>query len=849
MIPHLSKPRLIVLIALAAVILISLVLRVLPWFQMDFETLRLLGDPDVWYNYRQIEIMVSDFPRYAWFDPMTAYPVGKHLDWGPLFPLIASVLCLAAGATSRVALVSVSSWLPVLFGLLMIPVVFLIVRLIAGWKAGIIAAFFIAVVSGEYFYRTMAGVVDHHAAEIFFSTVFCLCYIYTIRKASEQETDFRNPASVLPLLIPAGLAGIALAAGLAVMPTVLIFALIAALYTLFQYIRDTFRGKRNDCLVLLNGVVALCAVAGLALVGIRSTVYSLTTYSPALIHACILLLCGTVLLWAFALAAREKPWVFIGLIIGTIIAAIVASLAIDASFLSSGLKVFSTFFGQSYAELPIEELKPWSLWGMWGTFNIGIILAAIGVVVLAYRFWRKGCPAHLFVLVWGGVVVLATIQHSRFEYYSAVPIVISAAFFLGYAFIFDEPGTAAKPGSTASSDHKGKKERKKRKDMPGAKSRGGILPNLEGTGTSLVLACVVIFCGASLLSDYSVATTAGNALIPQQWTGVLEWIEDETPDPGVPYLGPYPSEGWKYPPESYGVLSWWDYGHWITFVSGRIPVTNPFQDNVRSASAYFFAATEPAANRLADRLGARYIITDWKMVESKFPAMVIWYNSSLADTSYLQEFLVPAGGEGGNPTRVTLYKAPYYQTMVSRLHNFDGSMTGPDTVVYLEYDTPRTRSGIPAVTRYEVLDPVSARGMLARFEADPPDGKGALIANTGPDASADTVSALRHYRLVYEQAEEDGAGYNLSQSVKVFEYVQGAELEGEGVIEVILETNLGRTIVYRQESVDGTFILPYATRDNPYPVKTAGPYRLVDTGRTVEVTDQAVREGSAVGRE
>ena len=847
MIPNITKPRLVVLLALAGVIIISLVLRALPWFQMDFGTLELLGDPDVWYNYRQIEIMVSDFPRYAWFDPMTAYPFGKHLDWGPLFPLIASVLCLAAGAGSRVAILSVSSWLPVIFGLLMVPVVFVLVRLIAGWKAGIIAAFFIAVVSGEYFYRTMAGVVDHHAAEIFFSTVFCLCYIATIRKASEQETDFRNPASVLPLIIPAGLAGIALAAGLAVMPTVLLFAMIAAIYTLIQYTRDAFQGKRRDELVLLNGVVAACAIAGLALIGTQSPVYSLTTYSPALIHACILLFCGTILLWVFSLVARGKPWVFVGLVIGTVIAAIVAFLVIDASFLSEGVHAFSTFFGQSYGEVPIEELKPWSLLGMWGSFNIGIILAVIGLGLLAYRFWKEGCPAHLFVLVWGAVMVLATIQHSRFEYYIAVPIVISAAFFLGYAFIYDEAGKAATSGKLPSRDQKGKKERKKRKDAPGAKSRTGILSGLEGTGTSFVLACMVIFCGISLLSDYSVATTAGNNLIPQQWTGALAWMEDATPDPGVSYLGPYPSEGWEYPPGSYGVLSWWDYGHWITFVSGRIPVTNPFQDNVRLSSAYFFADSEPAANRLADRLGAEYIITDWKMVESKFPAMVVWYNSTLPDTYYLQEYLVPDGGGEGNQTRLMLYKTPYYQTMVNRLHNLDGSMSAPESVVYIEYDAPRTRSGIPAATLYEVLDPAAAREMLARFAMDPPAGKRALIANTGPSIPAETVSALRHYRLVYELALEEAAGYNLSQSVKVFEYVPGAQLKGEGVIEVTLETNLGRTFVYRQESENGIFILPYATRDNPYPVKTVGPYRLAGTGRTIEVTDQDVREGNTVG--
>lgn len=847
MIPNISKSRLIVLIALAAVIVISLALRALPWFQMDFGTLEVLGDPDVWYNYRQIEIMVSDFPRYEWFDPMTAYPVGKHLDWGPLFPMVASVLCILAGAGSRVAIMSASSWLPVLFGLLMVLVVFFLVRQIAGWKAGIIAAFFIAVVSGEYFYRTMAGVVDHHAAEIFFSTVFCLCYIYTLTRASEQVIDFRKPASLVPLLLPATLAGIALAAGLAVMPTVLLFAMIAAIYTLFQYIWDTFHGERNDSLLVLNGIVTACAVAGLSIVGVQSSGYSLTTYSPALMHACILLFGGTLLLWFFSLAAREKPWIFIGLVIGSVAAVIIAASAIDVSFLGSAMNAGMSFFGQSYWEFPIEELKPWSLQGMWGSFNIGIILALIGFVVIAHRFWKKECPAHLFILVWGVVVILATIQHSRFEYYSAVVIVISAAFFLGYAFIYDEPGKAAKSGKLPSHDSKGKKERKKRKDKPAPGLSPGIFSGLEGTGTSFVLACMVIFCGISLLSDYSVATTAGNTLIPQQWTGALDWMEGATPDPGVSYLGPYPSEGWEYPPASYGVISWWDYGHWITFVSRRIPVTNPFQDNVRSASAYFFAESEPAANKLADLLGAQYVITDWKMVESKFPAMVIWYNSSLADTYYLQEFLVPDDGGEGNQTRVMLYKTPYYQTMVSRLHNFDGSMTIPETIVYLEYDAPRARSGVPQATLYEILDPAAAREMLARFESDTPAGKRALIANTGPSIPAETVSALIHYRLVYEQALEEAAGYNLSHSVKVFEYVPGAQLKGEGVIEVTLETNLGRTFVYRQESENGIFILPYATRDNPYPVKTVGPYRLAGTGRTIEATDQDVREGNTVG--
>ena len=82
--------------------------------------------------------------------------------------------------------------------------------------------------------------------------------------------------------------------------------------------------------------------------------------------------------------------------------------------------------------------------------------------------------------------------------------------------------------------------------------------------------------------------------------------------------------------------------------------------------------------------------------------------------------------------------------------------------------------------------------------------------------------------------------------MKVFEYVRGARLEGEGRIEVTIQTNIGRTFVYRQESENGLFILPYPTKNSPYPVKTTGPYRLVSSGRTIEVSEQDVMEGATI---
>jgi dolichyl-diphosphooligosaccharide--protein glycosyltransferase len=117
------------------------------------------------------------------------------------------------------------------------------------------------------------------------------------------------------------------------------------------------------------------------------------------------------------------------------------------------------------------------------------------------------------------------------------------------------------------------------------------------------------------------------------------------------------------------------------------------------------------------------------------------------------------------------------------------------------------------------------------------------------DTPADTVDALQHYRIVYE---EDGNGELTAsghpRSVKVFEYVKGSRMKGEGFIEVTVQTNLGRTFVYRQESKNGEFILPYSTQENPNPVKTVGSYRILPSGRTIEVTEQDVREGTIIER-
>ena len=82
--------------------------------------------------------------------------------------------------------------------------------------------------------------------------------------------------------------------------------------------------------------------------------------------------------------------------------------------------------------------------------------------------------------------------------------------------------------------------------------------------------------------------------------------------------------------------------------------------------------------------------------------------------------------------------------------------------------------------------------------------------------------------------------------VKVFEYVKGAHIKGTGIIEIPLVTDTGRNFTYRQQSVNGEFVVPYATTGNPYPVKATGKYQIVGTGTTFDVPESAVMQGPTI---
>lgn len=148
--------------------LLSFLIRTLPAYSGNADVLMFVGMDDPTYQLRRIEQVIANYPNIAWFDPMTYFPYGQPMHWGPLFPFIGATVCMIAGAAARTEIISVSLFIPCVIAALVVPVIYLLVSRIADWKAGLVAAFFIAIVPGQFFFRSYYGYFDHHIGEVFF---------------------------------------------------------------------------------------------------------------------------------------------------------------------------------------------------------------------------------------------------------------------------------------------------------------------------------------------------------------------------------------------------------------------------------------------------------------------------------------------------------------------------------------------------------------------------------------------------------------------------------------------------------------------------------------------------------
>ncbi len=851
--------------------IIALVIRSLP-LSVLAGTGDMIAGPDAWYNLRLVEVLLAS-GGYIAFEPLTLFPTGQDVVWGPLFTYISALFAMVAGAATRVDLVTAVSWAPAVLGALMVPVMYFLGKKLGDWKTGIIAALFIAVIGGQFFSRSLYGHFDHHVAETLFSTVFCLCYVLSLTSLQKHTVDLKNKSTLkLPLLYGA-VTGIAYFLGLLTMTTIVVFGFFAAVFTLIQFILDYKSGRPTEYLLWLNLLTFGIAAVGLLIHGIQELSFTYTTYSLGLFLAQILVIVGTIFLYLMTRVVTRlaKPWYYyLGSIVILAVAGTLVIWAALPDLFNAMAGQLLGFFVNNATAATVQEMASWSIEGAMSSFNWGIILAIAGFIILIWQVIRRETPAALFVLIWTLFMFLATQAHIRWEYYLAANIALLAAVCVSWAISFAAHDVkllianfAKRNNTPAPTEPQAKKGKTPAKQTSSPSNRPDVL---KITTLVVVLIIAVAFTGISAVSAVQTSAAYGTGGgTEKDWIAACEWLSENTPETGIDYTTLYKKDGFTYPDEAYGVMSWWDYGHYITTIGDRIPNSNPFQAGVTGeygAAAVLTSGNETAIVEKLNHLGTKYVMTDYQMAGSKFGAMTVWNDTALQISPYYT-YMLQQGTTGSGYSIVSAATPQYYNTLTTRLQNFDGSYTEAGAVTLVVGDSS-AGYGYPVVSytkayanadeawtaadAYNAKDSNINSGKYAYVVSNPTNITDYFLPNVD-------VPALKHFRLVYEsdtylvpmnsyqyyQTDANGGG---TAWVKTFEYVTGAVIKGEGIISIDVTTTNGRTFTYRQQSENGQFVVPYATGQTGE-IKT-GVYTIEGTAQTFAVSEEAVQNGLSI---
>lgn len=774
------------------------------------------GGNDPWYHLRNVEVILHNFPHFPWFDAYTSYPHGYSQFFAPLFDMLLATIIwvIGLGNPSQDLINNVCAYYPAFLGAVVIIPTYFAAKWVFDRRVGLLAAFLVAISPGQMLSRSMIGFNDHHIAETLFSTITAMFIIITLKVAREHPNTFDNLRNknfdalkpVLPYLI---LTGVALGAYSLAWAGALFFSFIIGLYLTVQHIIDHMHKRPTDYLAVSGAMIFLIALLMVLMVPNLSSRALLIKGLFAGIIAFPLLT-----LISIELNKRKLDKYYYPL---TIAALSIAAIILAKAFSPSAYAIIaslSSYFMRTGGGTTIAEASPllyqggvFTLKPLWYNFGPAVYVAFAALLMLTYEvITKKNTQEKTFLLVWTVMIIWATLQQNRFAYYLSVNIAILAGY-LGIRLLeFGDwntfiPNFKSKIRSTA--------------DLPEIVK----VVNIKHILSALLVFLLLINPTYTLAMQQSQGVGGPGG----QWLEAVGWMRYNTPDPGLDYYGNYQvppaGERFQYPDTAYGVMSWWDYGHWIEVIGRRIPNANPFQsgiggrshsldeENRPGASTFFTAPSEEEATAVLEAIhpdpnkaAARYIVSDVEMATGKFYAMTAW----TLDTA---NYYIPVQTDQGTQN---VPGPRYFNSMEAKLHIFDGN----------------------GLKQYR------------------------LVHESPAGYSAETGYKNIYNQLFGGSIPETNTGY-----VKIFEYVKGATIKGTApqndtvTISATIRTGLGRTFEYSQTTSGGNyeFTVPYST-EGPVPGQTqfdtrpVAPYTVSygNTTTEVRVGEMDVLDGNTI---
>ena len=649
---------------------------------------------DPWYHMRLVENLVQHFPHLIAFDPYTFYPYGQAVPFAPFFDLMLGFLIwvIALGSPTQHTIETVGAYFPAILGALVTVPVYFMGRELFNRNVGLLSAALIAILPGQFLFRSLLGFTDHHIAEVLFSATAALFLILAIKRARGRETSFghvwsRDWGNLRKPLIYALLAGLALGVYLISWSGGLLFVLVIFAYMIVQYIIDHLRGKSTDYLCIIGVPMFLIALV------------VVIPFSNLLMYGGLVIASLTIGMLAFPVLSGLSRLMDYGklrrayyplVLVGLALAAVGVFYAVDPSLLHSMLAKFSIFAPSEAARTIGEVQTGLSIIGFlrilfFFTTSIFLALIALGLIIRAQV--KDGNAEKTFLIVWSIIMLLAMLGQNRFAYYFAVNVALLSGYLCWRILVWSYLREAL-PG----------REKGERGEV--IQFLGAFYPRVEAilargylsarharvAGVAMMVFLIAIFPSIVVAVEVAREPKPPN----EAWYSSLVWMRDNTPDPFEDgdfyyelYERPPAGEGYDYPESAYGVMNPWDSGHWITRIAHRIPNANPFQSGARETAQFFTAQDESSANEMLDELGSKYVIVDTDTANGKFPTIVIWAGNN--ESQFMEIYDIdPAEGER---ELTTLYYPEYYRSMCSRLYNFGGEAVVPhDSTVVISYE-------------------------------------------------------------------------------------------------------------------------------------------------------------------
>ncbi|MCL9813991.1 oligosaccharyl transferase, archaeosortase A system-associated [Natranaeroarchaeum aerophilus] len=801
--------------ALGVLLLFMFLVRIQPYGNFVRDDQVYFSGNDAYYHFRETMYVVENYPMTMPFDPWTRFPFGTSADqFGTLFDQLIATAILIVGLGSpterQAGIVFVLA--PAVFGVLCALPTYFIAKRLSGRLGGVFAVLILALLPGMFLTRSTVGFTDHHVAEVLFQATTILAMMIALTVAEREKPVYeqfldRDWDGLDTTLKWSGLAGFSLAVYLWTWPpAVILIGILGAFFAVALCI-EYVQGRSPEHIAIV-GAVSLTVGAVLSLPAVDE--FAITSPSTmSLLQPVVALSVAAGCVFMAWLArqwdTREINTTGYPIAVGglVVLAVAVVAVALPSLFDTVWSQVQSQLLlGQSDTALTISEAQPTAEQpgGASGYLIDNYAFTYIfAIIALVWMVWQLLDASRfraevLLVVVWTIFLTLMALTQIRYHYYLAVAVAVLNGWILVQAFtLLEIPST----------------------------------DQLSDVETYQVIAIVTIVLvivfplatGALGLSAVGQANQQHPGAV-EYWDDTFDWMEGDTPEPGtfgdadeeMEYYGTYDrTDDFEYPDGAYGVMSWWDYGHWITVEGERIPTANPFQQGTDTASGFFQAQSEERADLLVEALPAserhdgtiaemdddelreirddrtdqetgedvRYVTIDDQMAGSKFGAITQWAAAPDVD--------------GGS---VQVASDEYYDSMLGSLY----------------YDDAQGMEGYRLVHESESF---SAVGVV-------PSGDDEAVWAEIPAWAPSWEQVPQIEQQLAQLGYEVGEDTQIVSSVKTYERVEGATITGDAepgetvVVAVPLEANSDRPFTYTQSveaDEDGSFevTVPYAT--------------------------------------